>query len=147
MVSPTSNRVLVASDALGLLVLAVLVALLVHWLVPDDGYRVVSGTLSYLVLAGMALSFWHHDKLSQRALEASHWIRMAGASLLLGGLSLCFDILIGSVVHPGSASKIEAASRTIGPLGIGLTLLISPGLTVVALAGLVRSLAVPKGAS
>jgi hypothetical protein len=130
---------LIVADALGLTVLALQVTCAVFWMAPNDGYRVISGTLIYFVLAATALGFWHYEKLVQRFSNPNQWFGLASGSILLGGLSFCADILIGTVFHSGSSSAFDAASKAGGPFGIALTLLICPGLTAVAVAGLARS--------
>ena len=134
-----SKRRVILADTIGLVVLAIQVACLTRWLAPDDGFRILSGTLSYLVLVTGALAFWHHEKLAKNLSEAKQWVKFGGGSILLGAVSFCFDMLIGTILHP-SSSPLDAATKAGGPFGIGLTVLFCPGLTAVAVAGLTRSL-------
>ncbi len=135
---------LIGADVLGLTILALQVICGIRWLDPNDGDRVVSGTLVYFVLTVAALAFWHHEKLAQRFSDPNQWLALAGGSILLGGFTFCADIFIGTVFHSGSHSALDAASKAGGPFGFGLTLMICPGLTSVAIAGLVRSLLEPR---
>lgn len=139
MTHAISKRRVILADTIGLTVLAIEVACLTHWLAPDDGFRILSGTLSYLVLVTVSLAFWHHEKLAKNLSEPYQWFRFGGGSILLGGVSFCFDMLIGTIFHP-SSSPLDAATKAGGPFGIGLTVLFCPGFTVVAVAGLTRSL-------
>jgi len=140
MVNRTSTWVSIVSDALGLTVLALQVTFAILWLAPNHAYRAVSGTLIYLILAAVALGFWHREKLAKRFSSPNQWLVLAGGSVLLGGLSFCFDVRIGTIFHSGSSSVFDAASKAVGPFGLALTLLICPGLTTVAVSGLARSL-------
>jgi hypothetical protein len=48
-------------------------------------------------------------------------------------------MLVGSSIHPG-VSPIEARTKAGSPFGFILTFFLYPGVTMVAVAGLVRSL-------
>jgi hypothetical protein len=79
-----------------------------------------------------------HGKEAKRFSDASDWAGAVFGSILLGALSFGVDILIGTVIHPGM-SPIEAGTQAGSPFGFILTIFLCPGVTMVALAGLVRS--------
>jgi hypothetical protein len=127
----------VFADAIGLILIAVELTVLFWWLVPDDGTRFIAGIVAYGVLVGLALAMWH-GKEAKRFSVPYDWARVVVGSILLGALSLGVDMLVGSFIHPGM-SPIEAGMKAGSPFGFILTIFLCPGLTVVAVAGLVRS--------
>jgi hypothetical protein len=134
--SPTPT--LVQADAIGLAVLAVELIPVFHWLVPDDGFRLVEGMIAYGILAAGALYMWHKNEMAGKISAPNAWAAIIGASLLLGALSFGVDMILGSFQNPG-LSPIEAGTKVGSPFGFMLTVLLCPGLTMVAVAGLVRS--------
>ncbi|MGA9308607.1 MAG: hypothetical protein WBW31_24645 [Candidatus Sulfotelmatobacter sp.] len=137
---PKSARteVPVFADAIGLVLIAVELTVLFWWLVPDDGTRFIAGIVAYGVLVGLALAMWH-GKEAKRFSDAYDWARVIVGSILLGALSFGVDALVGSFIHPGM-SPLEAGTKAGSPFGFILTIFLCPGVTMVAVAGLVRSL-------
>jgi len=126
------------ADVIGLGALAELVFLVFRWLYPDDGYRVIAGVVACLFLSIGALCMWHGEKTSKQITRPSEWALLAAGSIPIGGMSFGVDMLIGSVSNPG-VSPIVAGTRAGSPFGFLLTILICPGMTMIATAGFVRS--------
>jgi hypothetical protein len=132
----------VFADAIGLVLIAVELTVLFWWLVPDDGTRFIAGIVAYGVLVGLALAMWH-GKEAKRFSDASDWAGVMVGSILLGALSFGVDMLVGSFTHPGM-SPFEAGTKAGSPFGFILTIFLCPGVTMVAVAGLVRSFLVSE---
>ena len=118
---------------------------LIFRFVPDDGTRFLLGLLSFIVLASVALYMWHAEKITKQISKPSEWAATIAASVFLGALSFGCDMLIGVINYPALA-PFRAATKAGGPFGFGLTVLLCPGLTIVAVAGFVQAL-VPRGES
>ena len=97
--------------------------------------------LIYVVLGAFALYAWHNDGMIRRVSAPSEWGVALLLSLVIAAFSFGCDILIGMHHHPG-LPPLRAALEAGGPFGFGLTLMACPGLTMLAIAGLLRSLAV-----
>ncbi len=141
LVSPAPQsphtRVSVFADAIALVLIAVQLTLVFWWLVPDDGTRFITGMLAYGVLVAVALTMWH-GKEAERFSDAYDWLGVFFGSILLGCMSFGIDVLIGSSEYPG-ISPIKAGTKVGSPFGFILTILLCPGITMVGVAGLVRS--------
>jgi len=77
-------------------------------------------------------------KEAKRFSDAYDWVGVVGGSTLLGALSVGVDMLVGSLTHPGM-SPVQAGTKAGSPFGFILTIFLCPGVTLVAVAGLVRS--------
>jgi hypothetical protein len=128
------------ADAIGLVLIAVQLTVLFWWLVPDDGTRFIAGIVAYGVLVGLALAMWY-GKEAKRFSDAYDWVGVVGGSTLLGALSFGVDMLVGSLTHPGM-SPVQAGTKAGSPFGFILTIFLCPGVAIVAVAGLVRSVLV-----
>ena len=137
------NWLLFISDVVGLGVLAVLVAIVFHWLAPNDGSRLILSLLAYMILALCSLGMWHSDSASKKFTDPSEWAAMGGISIVIGIVFFAIDMLGGSIFHPG-VSPIEAGTKAGSPFGFGLTLICCPGVTMIAAAGFARSFLVPE---
>lgn len=122
---------------MGLGIIAVELIGLFWWLVPNDGTRFTAGMLAYGVLVAVALSMWH-GKHAEKFSDARDWGAVLLASILVGALFFGVDVIVGGLDHPG-ISPIEAGTKAGSPFGFILTIFICPGVTMVAVAGLVRS--------
>jgi len=134
----SSNRLLILPDVIGLIVLAVQLIMLFHLLVPDDGFRLISGVLAYIALGAGALYLWYGKGVALKVSKPAEWAAAIGASVLLGTVSFGIDMALGSIHNP-SLSPFRAGTRAGSPFGFVLTVFICPGLTMVAVAGLIRS--------
>jgi hypothetical protein len=137
----TLNRLSVVPDATGFIVLGVQVYLMFRWLMPDDGSRLLMGILAFVVLASCGLYMWHSEKVAQKISGPAGWAGMVGASVFLGALSFGGDMLVGIINYPG-LSPFKAATKVASPFGFVLTVFLCPGLTIVAVAGLIRALVI-----
>lgn len=126
------------ADAIGLGLIAVELTALFWWLVPDDGTRAIAGIIAYGVLAGVALSMWH-GKRAERFSDGHDWVSLFAGSVLVGALFFGVDMIVGSLNHPG-ISPFIAGTKAGSPFGFMFTIFVCPGLTMVAVAGFVRSL-------
>ncbi len=142
----TSNRRSVISDCVGILSIGVQLYLLVRWLVPDDGSRLILGILAYIVLAGIALYLWHKEPPVKNLLEPSQWAMAIVSSVVMSGVSFGIDMLIGLFNNP-KLSPIEAGTKAGSPFGFPLTVMLCPGFTMLAIAGLMRALMLRSGPS
>jgi hypothetical protein len=133
----------VVADLLGLTVLAILVMVVIRWLAPNDGSRLVLGLVAYTFLAVCSLSMWHKDGASKKISKASEWAKLGAGSILVGALFFGIDMLNGKIFHSG-VSPLEAGTKAGGLFGFGLTLICCPGMTMVAAAGFARSYLVPR---
>ena len=123
------------SDTVGLATLAVLVAFLAY-IVPSgetpDQIRNMF-PLVYGVLAIPGYVCWIRiDNLKQQP----HWILQALVSVAAGVVSFVLDTLVGFLWHP-SLPILHAATST--GIMLGITALICPGYTLIAISGWVRS--------
>ncbi len=90
----------------------------------------------FAILSSSALYLWHSKDLQVfHARREALWI-MATSTVVLGGVSFALDTLI--------AGGLSAATHLGTPLGFGLTLIICPGLTMVAVSSLARSFLLPR---
>ncbi len=137
--APTRRTVL--GDALGLAAIAIQVSVIFLWFVPDDGFRLLFGAIAYLVLAAGALYWWHGERVAAKISEPSEWALTIMVTVLGGAVSFGCDILVGLLDFSG-LSPWKAATKVGSPFGFGLTLLICPGLTMLAIAGWFRCLVV-----
>jgi hypothetical protein len=142
----TSNRWSLISDCVGILTIGVQLYLLIRWLVPDDGSRVVLGVLAYIVIAGLALYLWRKEPPVKNLSEPSEWALAIVGSVVLGGVSFGIDMLIGLFNNP-KLSPIEAGTHAGSPFGFPLTVMLCPGFTMIAIAGLLRALVLRIGAT
>jgi hypothetical protein len=140
------NRWSLISDCVGILVIGVQLFLLVRWLVPNDGSRVILGVLAYIVLAGVALYLWHKDPPVKNLSEPSEWAMAIVVSIVMGGVSFGIDMLIGLFNNP-KLSPVEAGTHAGSPFGFPLTVMLCPGFTMLAIAGLLRALMLRSGPS
>jgi carbon starvation protein CstA len=136
LVSSRPNQRL--ADAIGLAAVALQTATVVHWLVTDDGYRLLIGFPGFFALSACALWMWHDEKTAEKLSNSNEWAAAVVSSVLMGAVSFAIDVMVGSWNNPGT-SVFQAAAKASGPFGIALTILICPGLTIVTIAGLVRS--------
>jgi hypothetical protein len=139
----TSNRLSVVPDCIGMTALGVQAYLMFRWLMPDDGSRLPVGILAFVLLASCAFYMWHSEKMTQKICDLSGWAGAVGASVFLGALSFGCDMLVGTMNYPG-LSPFKAATKVGSPFGFGLTVLLCPGFTMVAIAGFVRALVLPS---
>lgn len=133
-----STQLSIVADVIGLVLIAVQLMLIFHWLVPDDGTRIVTGVFAYGILAASALGMWHGKEVSERFSDAYDWSRLTVGSILVGCLSFGVDVLVGSSTHP-DMSPIKAGTQAGSPFGFILTIFLCPGITMVAVASVVRS--------
>jgi hypothetical protein len=112
----TSKPLSVVPDATGLIALGIQVYLMIRWVVPHDPSRLLMGALAFVVLASCALYMWHSEKITQQIYDSS----------------------------PG-LSPFNAATKAGGLFGFVLTVFLCPGLTMVAVAGLIRVLVLGSG--
>ena len=121
----------IAQDGVGLVVLAgefaIAMLLFDHQLMSFTAWIGL-----YCIIAIIAIAIWHSEKAPQSSLL---WLEMVVGSFVLGLLFFVSDILVGHISHP-NLPLIEAAQQA--PFGFFLTLATCPGLTIIAIAGLVR---------
>ncbi|QNP49123.1 hypothetical protein [Diaphorobacter aerolatus] len=84
----------------------------------------------YFIWVSCALFIWHHKKSPKRSIQ---WLELTAYSIAAAGLWFCFARLISHV----TGSFDQGLSLFID---IGISLLITPGITFIALTGWVRSL-------
>lgn len=125
------------ADAIGLGLIAVELTVLFWWLMPNDGTRFIIGIIAYGVLVAAALAMWH-GKEAKRFSDAYDWAGVFAGSVLLGALFFGIDMIVGGLDHPG-ISPFVAGTKAGSPFGFILTIFVCPGVTMVAVAGLVRS--------
>lgn len=117
-----------------------------RWLVSDDGSRIIWGNLAYLVLATVALYFWHKEPPAKHITEPSEWAAAIVASVLMGAVSFGIDMIVGLISNP-KLSPVEAGTKAGSPFGFPLTVMLCPGFTMIAIAGLLRALLLRTGAT
>jgi hypothetical protein len=122
----------IAEDAVGLAVLAGEFAV-AKLLIPSADMSLAAWLGLFSIVAMVALASWHSTKAPQKSLG---WLQIIAASVVLGAISFAVDILIGHLDHP-NLPLIEAGAEA--PFGFFLTLVFCPGMTVIAVAALVRS--------
>ena len=132
----------VFADAIGLVLIAAQLTVVFRGLVPDDGTRFLAGILAYGVLVAVALLMWH-GKEAERFSDAYDWVGLFFGSILLGCMSFGIDVLIGSSEYP-AISPIKAGTKVGSPFGFILTIFLCPGITMVAVASIARSLLVRR---
>ena len=140
----TLNRLSLVPDGIGLIALGVQAFLLLRWLMPDDGSRLPIGIIAFVVLALCALYMWHSEKMTQKISDPGQWAAAVGVSMFLGALSFGCDMLVGIINYPG-LSPFRAATKVGSPFGFGLTVLLCPGFTIVAVGGFIRALVLRAG--
>jgi len=134
-----SNRRLLTSDAVGILVIGIQVYWVVRWLVPDAGSRLTLGILAVSVLTGLALYFWHKEPPMEHLSSPGEWALAIPMSVLIGAVSFGIDVLVGLISNP-NLPPIKAGTKAGSPFGFVLTVMICPGFTMLAVAGLLRAL-------
>jgi hypothetical protein len=142
----TLNRLSLVPDVIGVLMIGIQLYWVVRWLVPADGSRLILYILAYVVLAGIALYVWHKDPPVKRLSAPREWAMAVVGSILVGGASFGIDIVIG-LIHKPKLSPIEAGTKAGSPFGFPLTVMLCPGFTMLAIAGLVRVLFLRSGAA
>ena len=142
----TSNRWSLATDVIGILIIGIQLYLVVWWLVPADGSRLILYILAYVVLAGVALYLWHKEPPVEHLSEPSEWALAVVGSVLMAGVSFGIDMAFGLINHP-KLTPIEAGTRAGSPFGFPLTVMLCPGFTMLAIAGLLRALLLRSGAT
>jgi len=65
-------------------------------------------------------------------------------SVLMAGVSFGIDMVIGLIENP-KLTPIEAGTRAGSPFGFPLTVMLCPGFTMLAIAGLLRALLLRSG--
>jgi len=134
-----SNRRLLTSDAVGILVIGVQVYWVVRWLVPDAGSQLILGVLAFSVLTGLALYLWHKEPPMEHLSSPGEWALAIPISVLFGAISFGIDVVFGLIIHP-HLPPIKAGINAGSPFGFILTVVICPGFTMFAVAGLLRAL-------
>jgi thiol:disulfide interchange protein len=127
------------TDAIGLLVLALLIAP-IALVVPESQVPLPMWVFAYIMLAVIGAFMWHSEKSPQEPLG---WLLMIVGLLVLGGLWFGVDVLIGLHNHP-DLPFFEAAKESKGPFGFVLSAVIIPGITLIAASGAARSLYVAR---
>jgi uncharacterized membrane protein YgdD (TMEM256/DUF423 family) len=122
----------VVEDAVGLASLAGEFAAAM-FLVSVGGMSPAAWIGLYSIVAIIAVACWHSNKAPQ---SSRGWFQMIAGSFILGALFFAGDILIGHFSRP-NLPLIEAGKQA--PFGLFLTLAACPGFTMVAAAGLVRT--------
>jgi hypothetical protein len=131
-------------DVIGILIIGIQLYLAVHWLVPANGSRLILYILAYIVFAGVALYVWHKDPPIEHLSEPSEWAMAVVGSVLMAGVSFGIDMVIGLIENP-KLTPIEAGTRAGSPFGFPLTVMLCPGFTMLAIAGLLRALLLRSG--
>jgi hypothetical protein len=134
----TPTRAAIPADIIGVVVLGLQVLVLFRWILPAFESRLAWGVVAYGLLACGAMYMWHARKIKEMISEPGEWAATIGGSVVLGALSFGVDVMLGAKNNPG-LSLLETATKSGSPLGFPLTVLLCPGLTVVAIAGLIRS--------
>jgi len=132
----SSGQSMVA-DAVGLIVVAVEVFVLFHWLMPTGENRIVFMILAYAIAAGLALYLWYNRKIIEITSEPTEWAALAGCTILFAAVSFAIDAMVGSSSGP-KQSALSAAENAGSPFGFPLTIMLS-GVAMAAVAGWVRS--------
>lgn len=125
----------VCADLIGCITLGLLTAVFIEIIPYHSGTFLVPFVIVYGVLLIPGYFWWtrmHRETLNPR------WLRQGVASIVVALAALVFDFVVGFALHPSLRSIPEILSSS-GIL-LGMTLLISPGYTFVALAGFMRSL-------
>jgi hypothetical protein len=125
----------VLGDTVGLAALAVLVALLTH-ILPGGGtpYQLWNTFLVFFgVLAIPGYVCWVQIEKKE---QQPRWLWQASISVGAGAVSFILDTLVGFLWHP-SLPILHAATST--GIMFGLTTIICPGYTLIALSGWARS--------
>jgi len=89
---------------------------------------------------------WHKEPPVKHLSEPSEWAMAIVVSVVMGGVSFGIDMLIGLINNP-KLSPIEAGTKVGSPFGFPLTLMLCPGFTMLAIAGLLRALMLRGGAT
>jgi hypothetical protein len=135
----TSNRWSLVPDGIGILSIGAQLYLLFRLVVPDDGFQVIWGNMAFVVLVFVALYFWHKEPPMKYFSEPSGWVAAIFVTVLLGALSFGIDMIIG-LIKNSKISPIEAGTKVGSPFGFPLTVMLCPGCTMIATAGLLRAL-------
>ena len=122
------------ADAIGLVVLAGLVALCAA-VVPPSEVAAPLFFFVYLALAAGGIYAWHSDKSPQ---DPSGWLLLVLGGVILGALFLGAEAVVGHIHHP-ELSLFDAAKQSGGPFGFALIIMGVPAIAFIALAGAVRS--------
>jgi hypothetical protein len=141
--SYTDRRVLIF-DIVGVLAIGLQLAFLITVFVTDEDFRSILGVIGFLGLAGFALYLWHKDPPLEFLTRPGQWALATLGSAVLGCVSFAIDIFVGSTSNPG-LSPFEAGTKAGSPFGFPLTVLLCPGFTMIAVAGLLRALLLQIG--
>lgn len=130
-----SLRKLLLADAIGVGALAGMIALTAFIM----GYRlsVYAFVGITFALAVIAVGMWHIDNSPYS--QASNCLWAVVVSIVVGVIFFGVDAYLGHGKNP-DLPLLQAAMETTGPLGFGLTLIICPVTTFIAMAGFVRTI-------
>lgn len=127
------------ADFFGIVALACILAII--------RLAVIFWNISYLamlvifsVFAIAALFLWHSERWP---ITINECLKLAAVTTAIGAGFFVIDLVLGSMFHP-DLPPLEAATHAGGMFGFYFTLMICPGITVVALAGAVRALAAKR---
>ena len=122
------------ANAVGLLVLFLLVAIVAKFLPIGDGAPIL-WLVVYLVLATAAWRAWHEKDAPDSPLG---WLGMAVGAIVVGAIFFMIDVSAGHSKDP-SLSTFAAAQAAGGMFGFVFTATVCPAAFVVAIAGMARS--------
>lgn len=121
-------------DVLGLLVIAVLLAIFVRLADGPAGWM----GLYLVALAIVAPTAWFMWRDPKSPTDPGGWLLLAAGALVVGALSFLADVSIGHSKNP-VASAWEAAQLTGGMFGFVFTATVFPALFLISVGGAIRS--------
>ena len=127
----------IPADATGLLALAALAGV-VAWplaVIYSKSDAIWAWSVGFPILAVSSLIAWHHDKWPT---DSGDLLRDALISIPVGTISFMIDAAISTANYPRLAFRY-AIWHAGSPFGIPLTIMICPGFTLIALAGIARA--------
>ena len=131
-----STARIVVADVIGLGILLVIIVLGGHFGSPeysDWRFR----TLVFLALGCPMAGLWHVEQPCFASSKECVGIMLV--SIVFGGLFFGVDMVLGHLHHP-EVSWLQAATMNNGFAGNGLTMLVCPGTTLMAIASFTRNI-------
>ena len=133
-----TSKILIA-DLVGLIVVFSALAIAILVARPSD-IPIILWVLAFVVVGAIAVGSWHGEKWPT---TPSGSLKVAGSSILVGVLFYIVDTVVAHYEHPEVPIWL-VGTKAWGMFGFVATAAVCPGLTTIALGGVVRATCLDK---